>query len=219
MRIKEGADDYRYFPEPDLMHLHIDDEWKERVRASIPTLPDELREKYINEYDLPVYDAEILTMRKEMSDFFSEMVESHKADPKLASNWLMGNVNEYLNKNNAELEDTGLTAENLTGMINIIEDGTISSKQAKKVFSVLIEKGGTAKQVAKDLGMEQISDPAVLTGMVTEVLDANDQSVEDYKNGKDRAIGFLVGQIMKKSKGQANPKMVNQILLEEINKR
>ncbi|WP_026858680.1 Asp-tRNA(Asn)/Glu-tRNA(Gln) amidotransferase subunit GatB [Jeotgalicoccus psychrophilus] len=219
MRIKEGADDYRYFPEPDLMHLHIDNEWKERVRASIPTLPDELREKYINEYDLPVYDAEILTMRKEMSDFFSDMVETHKADPKLASNWLMGGVNEYLNKNNAELDDTGLTAENLTGMINIIEDGTISSKQAKKVFSVLIEKGGTAKQVAKDLGMEQISDPAVLTGMVTDVLDANEQSVEDYKNGKDRAIGFLVGQIMKKSKGQANPKMVNQILLEEINKR
>lgn len=219
MRIKEGADDYRYFPEPDLMHLHIDNEWKERVRASIPTLPDELREKYINEYDLPVYDAEILTMRKEMSDFFSDMVDTHKADPKLASNWLMGGVNEYLNKNNAELDDTGLTAENLTGMINIIEDGTISSKQAKKVFSVLIEKGGTAKQVAKDLGMEQISDPAVLTGMVTDVLDANEQSVEDYKNGKDRAIGFLVGQIMKKSKGQANPKMVNQILLEEINKR
>lgn len=219
MRIKEGADDYRYFPEPDLMHLHIDEEWKERVRASIPTLPDELREKYINEYDLPVYDADILTMRKEMSDIFSEMVETHKADPKLASNWLMGGVNEYLNKNNTELEATGLTAENLTGMINIIEDGTISSKQAKKVFSVLIEKGGTAKQIAKDLGMEQISDPSVLVAMVTEVLDANEQSVEDYKNGKDRAIGFLVGQIMKKSKGQANPKMVNEILLEEINKR
>lgn len=219
MRIKEGADDYRYFPEPDLLHIHIDDEWKERIRATIPTLPDELREKYINEYDLPVYDADVLTMRKEMSDFFSEMVESHKADPKQASNWLMGGVNEYLNKNNAELEDTGLTAENLTGMINIIEDGTISSKQAKKVFTVLIEKGGNAKQVAKDLGMEQISDPAVLTGMITEVLDANEQSIEDFKNGKDRAVGFLVGQIMKKSKGQANPKMVNQILLEEINKR
>ena len=219
MRVKEGADDYRYFPEPDLMHLHISDEWKERVRSTIPALPDELRDKYINEYDLPVYDADILTMRKEMSDFFSDMVENHQADPKLASNWLMGSVNEYLNKNNAELEDTGLTAENLTGMISIIEDGTISSKQAKKVFSVLVEKGGTAKQVAKDLGMEQISDPAVLSGMVTEVLDANEQSVEDYKNGKDRAIGFLVGQIMKKSKGQANPKMVNQILLEEIQKR
>ena len=152
------------------MHLHISDEWKESVRSTIPALPDELRDKYINEYDLPVYDADILTMRKEMSDFFSDMVENHQADPKLASNWLMGSVNEYLNKNNAELEDTGLTAENLTGMINIIEDGTISSKQAKKVFSVLVEKGGTAKQVAKDLGMEQISDPAVLTGMVTDCL-------------------------------------------------
>ncbi|MBY8910873.1 Asp-tRNA(Asn)/Glu-tRNA(Gln) amidotransferase GatCAB subunit B, partial [Salinicoccus roseus] len=111
------------------------------------------------------------------------------------------------------------TPENLSDMIKLIEDGTISSKQAKKVFNVLVEKGGDAKKVVKDLGMEQISDPAVLTSMVTEVLDANPQSIEDFKNGKDRAIGFLVGQIMKKSKGQANPKMVNQILLEEIDKR
>jgi aspartyl-tRNA(Asn)/glutamyl-tRNA(Gln) amidotransferase subunit B len=147
------------------------------------------------------------------------MVESHQADVKLASNWLMGGVNEYLNKQQVELGDTALTPENLSDMIKLIEDGTISSKQAKKVFNVLVEKGGDAKKVVKDLGMEQISDPAVLTGMVTEVLDANPQSIEDFKNGKDRAIGFLVGQIMKKSKGQANPKMVNQILLEEIDKR
>ena len=147
------------------------------------------------------------------------MVESHQADPKLASNWLMGNVNEYVNKNNVAIEETGITPENLTGLIEIIEDGTISSKQAKKVFTELISKGGTARQIAKDLGMEQISDPETLTQMVTEVLDANEQSVEDFKNGKDRAIGFLVGQIMKKSKGQANPKMVNEILLTEIKKR
>ena len=158
-------------------------------------------------------------MRKETSDFFNEMVESHGADAKLASNWLMGGVNEYLNKNQVELSGIALTPQNLTEMIGLIEDGTISSKQAKKVFNVLIEKGGEAKSVVKELGMEQISDPAVLTEMITEVLDANPQSIEDFKNGKDRAVGFLVGQVMKKSKGQANPKMVNQILVEEMNKR
>lgn len=219
MRVKEGSDDYRYFPEPDLVEIHIDQEWKDKIRESIPLLPDELKEKYVSEYELPAYDAHVLTLKKETSDFFNEMVETNGADVKLASNWLMGGVNEYLNKNQVELGETELTPENLSGMIKLIEDGTISSKQAKKVFNVLVEKGGDAKKTVKDLGMEQISDPEVLGEMVTEVLDANEQSIEDYKNGKDRAIGFLVGQIMKKSKGQANPKMVNQILLEEINKR
>lgn len=219
MRVKEGSDDYRYFPEPDLVEIHIDQEWKDRVRESIPLLPDALKEKYVNEYDIPAYDAHVLTLKKETSDFFSEMVVSHGSDSKLASNWLMGGVNEYLNKNQMELSETELTPENLSDMIKLIEDGTISSKQAKKVFNVLVEKGGDAKKTVKDLGMEQISDPEILGEMVTEVLDANEQSIEDFKNGKDRAIGFLVGQIMKKSKGQANPKMVNQILVEEINKR
>lgn len=219
MRVKEGSDDYRYFPEPDLVEIHIDQDWKDRIRESIPLLPDELKEKYVNEYELPAYDAHVLTLKKETSDFFNEMVETNGADVKLASNWLMGGVNEYLNKNQVELGETELTPQNLSDMIKLIEDGTISSKQAKKVFNVLVEKGGDAKKTVKDLGMEQISDPKILGEMVTEVLDANEQSIEDFKNGKDRAIGFLVGQIMKKSKGQANPKMVNQILLEEINKR
>ncbi|AKG74529.1 Asp-tRNA(Asn)/Glu-tRNA(Gln) amidotransferase subunit GatB [Salinicoccus halodurans] len=219
MRVKEGSDDYRYFPEPDLVEIHIDQDWKDRIRESIPLLPDELKEKYVKEYELPAYDAHVLTLKKETSDFFNEMVETNGADVKLASNWLMGGVNEYLNKNQVELGETELTPQNLSDMIKLIEDGTISSKQAKKVFNVLVEKGGDAKKTVKDLGMEQISDPKILGEMVTEVLDANEQSIEDFKNGKDRAIGFLVGQIMKKSKGQANPKMVNQILLEEINKR
>lgn len=219
MRVKEGSDDYRYFPEPDLVEIHIDQGWKDRIQASIPMLPDELKDKYVNEYELPAYDAHVLTMKKEMSDFFAEMVEENDADAKLASNWLMGGVNEYLNKNQAGLSDTALTPANLSEMITLIEDGTISSKQAKKVFAELVEKGGEAKKVVKDLGMEQISDPKILGDMVTEALNDNPQSVEDFKNGKDRAIGFLVGQIMKKSKGQANPKMVNQILNEEISKR
>src|SRR5690625_1912759 len=219
MRIKEGSDDYRYFPEPDLVEIHIDQDWKDRIRKSIPLLPDALKEKYVSEYELPAYDAHVLTLRKETSDFFNEMVESNQADAKLASNWLMGGVSEYLNKNQVEISDTALTPKNLSDMIKLIEDGTISSKQAKKVFAVLVEKGGDDRKTVKELGMEQISDPKSLGEMVTEVLDDNEQSIEDFKNGKDRAIGFLIGQIMKKSKGQANPKMVNQILLEEINKR
>src|SRR5699024_9288803 len=132
MRVKEGSDDYRYFPEPDLVQIHIDPEWKDRIRESIPLLPDELKDKYVNEYELPPYDAHVLTMRKETSDFFAAMVEEHSADAKLASNWLMGGVSEYLNKNQMELSETALTPANLSEMIDLIEDGTISSKQAKK---------------------------------------------------------------------------------------
>lgn len=219
MRVKETADDYRYFRDPDLGPVRISDAWRESVKASIPVLPDELKTRYLEEYGLPEYDADILTLTKEHSDFFNEMVETHKADPKLASNWIMTSVNEYLNKQQVELHDTEITPKNLAEMIGLIEDGTISGKQAKKLFSELIKNGGEAKATAKKLGMEQISDPAVLGEMVEEVLNENPQSIADYKDGKDRAIGFLVGQIMKKSRGQANPQMVNKILLEEINKR
>lgn len=219
MRVKEHADDYRYFPEPDLGPVTISEEWKERVKASIPELPDVLKKRYVDEYKLPEYDANILTLAVETSDFFNQMVEEFGTDPKLASNWIMTSVTEYLNKNQVELKDTKITPENLSEMIKLIEDGTISGKQAKRLFTELITKGGSAKQTAKDLGMEQISDPETLTKMVTEVLDENEQSITDFKEGKDRAIGFLVGQIMKKSRGQANPQKVNEILLEEINKR
>ena len=131
MRVKEGSDDYRYFPEPDIVPLYVDDEWKERVRQTIPELPDERKAKYVNELGLPEYDAHVLTLTKEMSDFFEGAIE-HGADVKLTSNWLMGGVNEYLNKNQVDLEDTKLTPENLAGMIKLIEDGTMSSKIAKK---------------------------------------------------------------------------------------
>ncbi|MCD7034392.1 Asp-tRNA(Asn)/Glu-tRNA(Gln) amidotransferase subunit GatB [Metabacillus sp. GX 13764] len=218
MRVKEGSDDYRYFPEPDLLDLHIDDEWKERVRAEIPELPDERKARYVSELGLPAYDAMVLTLTKEMSDFFEATVEKG-ADAKQASNWLMGEVSAYLNSEQKELSDVALTPEGLAGMISLIEKGTISSKIAKKVFKELIENGGNAEQIVKDKGLVQISDEGALRKMVTDALDANPQSIEDFKNGKDRAIGFLVGQIMKASKGQANPPMVNKILMEEINKR
>ncbi|HHK5548537.1 TPA: Asp-tRNA(Asn)/Glu-tRNA(Gln) amidotransferase subunit GatB [Bacillus thuringiensis] len=218
MRVKEGSDDYRYFPEPDLVELYIDDEWKEAVRASIPELPDARKARYVAEIGLPAYDAHVLTLTKEMSDFFEATV-ADGADAKLTSNWLMGEVLAYLNKQQKELKDVALTPAGLSKMVQLIEKGTISSKIAKKVFNELIEKGGDPEEIVKAKGLVQISDEGTLRKVVTEILDNNEQSIEDFKNGKDRAIGFLVGQIMKATKGQANPPLVNKILLEEINKR
>ncbi|MBU0905448.1 MAG: Asp-tRNA(Asn)/Glu-tRNA(Gln) amidotransferase GatCAB subunit B, partial [Firmicutes bacterium] len=170
------------------------------------------------ELGLPAYDAMVLTLTKEMSDFFESTIHLG-ADTKLASNWMMGEVSAYLNVDQKELHDTKLTPEGLSGMIKLISDGTISSKIAKKVFKELADNGGTAEQVVKDKGLVQISDEGALRDIVTQTLDANPQSIEDFKNGKDRAIGFLVGQIMKATKGQANPPLVNKILQEEIAKR
>ncbi len=218
MRVKEGSSDYRYFPEPDIPNLEIDDAWVERVRQSIPEMPKARRLRYVNELGLPEYDAMVLTQTKEMSDFFEEMLNK-KADAKQASNWLMGEVSAYLNSEKLELAETKLTPENLAGMITLIEDGTISSKIAKKVFRELILNGGDAKKVVEAKGLVQLSDPAQLLPMINEVLDNNAQSIEDFKNGKDRAVGFLVGQIMKATKGQANPGVVNQLLNQELAKR
>ena len=218
MRVKEGSDDYRYFPEPDIVPMIISDEWMEEVRKTIPELPDARQRRYQEELGLPAYDAHVLTLTKEMSDMFEETV-ALGADPKLASNYLMVDVNAYLNKVQKELKDTALTAEGLAGMIKLITDGTISSKIAKKVFAELIEHGGDAAQIVKEKGLVQVSDSGQLLAWVNEALDNNPKSIEDYKNGRDRAIGFLVGQIMKASKGQANPQMINKMLLEEIAKR
>ncbi|WP_077210719.1 Asp-tRNA(Asn)/Glu-tRNA(Gln) amidotransferase subunit GatB [Bacillus dakarensis] len=218
MRVKEGSDDYRYFPEPDLLDLYIDEEWKDRVRAEIPELPDVRKQRYVEELGLPAYDAAVLTITKEMSDFFEATVAAG-AEAKQASNWLMGEVSGYLNAEQKELEEVALTPEGLAGMIKLIENGTISSKIAKTVFKELIENGGDAEQIVKDKGLVQISDEGALLEIVTEVLDNNPQSIEDFKNGKNKAIGFLVGQLMKATKGQANPQIVNKLLQQEIQKR
>ncbi|MBE1556023.1 Asp-tRNA(Asn)/Glu-tRNA(Gln) amidotransferase subunit GatB [Sporosarcina limicola] len=218
MRIKGSANDYRFINDPDLSEVHIDEAWMERIRAEIPELPDARKERYVNELDLPDYDAMVLTLTKEMSDFFDATVTAG-ADAKLASNWLMGEVSAYLNAEQKELRATELTPEGLSSMIKLISDGTISSKIAKKVFKELIENGGNAADIVKEKGLVQISDEGTLRKIVTDILDTNEQSIEDYKNGKERAVGFLVGQIMKATKGQANPPLVNKILLEEIAKR
>lgn len=218
MRSKEEANDYRYFPEPDLPPIHISDDWIEEVRASIPEMPDKRRERYTQDWGIPAYDAGVLTQTKEMSDFYDATVTAG-ADPKLAANWLMGEVNAYLNSKQVELSDTALTPEHLATMIKLIEDETISSKIAKKVFKEIITNDTEPKAWVESKGMVQLSDPAKLQPIIDEVLDNNEQSIEDFKNGKDRAIGFLVGQIMKKTRGMANPKMVNKLLMASLKER
>lgn len=216
MRTKEGAADYRYFPEPDVPVIHISEEWIQEVKASLPEMPDQRRERYIKEYDLPEYDAMVLTQTKVMSDFFDQTIDQG-VDPKLVSNWLMSEVSAHMNKEQIALEETELTPENLGQMIQLIEDGTISSKIAKRLFKHLVTKGGDARKVVEEQGMIQISDPAKLKPMIDEVIAANPESVEDYKNGKERALGFFVGQIMKQTRGQANPQVVNKLILEILN--
>ncbi|MQR93894.1 Asp-tRNA(Asn)/Glu-tRNA(Gln) amidotransferase subunit GatB [Fictibacillus phosphorivorans] len=218
MRVKEGSDDYRYFPEPDLVSIFIDEEWMDRVKADIPELPDARQKRYVGDFGLPEYDAKVLTMTKEMADFFEATI-SAGADAKQASNWIMGEVSAYLNNESKELDQTALTAEGLAGMIKLIADGTISNKIAKTVFKELIENGGDAEKIVKEKGLVQISDEGAIREIVVKILDANEQSVADYKDGKEKAVGFLVGQVMKETKGKANPPLVNKLIVEELKKR
>lgn len=218
MRLKEGEADYRYFAEPDLPPFTVSEDWLREIQARIPEMPEVRRERYLNEFGLEPYDAEILTLTKEMSDFFDETVKGG-ADPKLAAHWLMGDVSAYLNENEMELPEISLTPENLSEMIKLIEDGTISGKIAKTVFEHLAKEGGSAKEFVEASGMVQISDDEVLIPLVNKILDENPKSIESYKNGKTKALGFVVGQVMKQTKGKANPKRVNEIILDEIAKR
>lgn len=211
MRLKETAADYHYFPEPDVPPMTISEEWIQTNLDRLPEMPGKRRERYVNEYDLPEYDAMVLTQTKEMSDFFDAAV-NEGADPKLASNWLMGEVSAYMNKEEVELADMGLTPVNLAQMIKLIDKGTISSKIAKQLFQILAKEGGDADKIVEEKGMAQLSDPSQLQPIIDVVIAANQQSVEDFKAGKDRAKGFLVGQIMQKTRGKANPQMVNQLL-------
>ncbi|USS88502.1 Asp-tRNA(Asn)/Glu-tRNA(Gln) amidotransferase subunit GatB [Fructilactobacillus hinvesii] len=215
MRVKEGKDDYRYFPEPDLPSLDISDAWIDELRASLPEMPGKRRARYVNELGLTDYDAMVLTQTKEMSDFFDRLIELG-SDPKMASNYLQGDVNAYLNDQQVKLEDTKITPEALAAMIKMLMDETISTKMAKKVFKA-ITKGEDPEAFVKEKGLIQLSDPAELKPIVDDVLANNPQSIEDFHNGKDRAVGFLVGQIMKRTQGKANPKIVNQILMQALN--
>jgi aspartyl/glutamyl-tRNA(Asn/Gln) amidotransferase, B subunit len=215
MRGKEESHDYRYFPDPDLVRLHISQEWKDRVRASIPELPDARKARYTSEYGLPSYDAEVITSSKKLADFFEESLNYTK-DAKAVSNWIMGDLLGYLNANNLELSEVKITGQGLGEMIGLLEKDTISSKIAKTVFKLMLESGKLPQQIVEEQGLVQISDEGALVAVVDQIIQANPQSVEDFKAGKDKAIGFLVGQIMKETKGKANPALVNKLLLERL---
>ncbi|ANF98239.1 Asp-tRNA(Asn)/Glu-tRNA(Gln) amidotransferase subunit GatB [Paenibacillus bovis] len=213
MRSKEESHDYRYFPDPDLVTLHIDQQWKDRVLASIPELPDARQARYTSEYGLPAYDAAVITSSKPLADLFEESLQ-YTGDAKSVANWIQGELLGYLNANNLEFSAVPLTGQALGEMIGLIEKGTISNKIAKTVFKEMLQSGKSPQQVVEEQGLTQISDEGAIKTIVQEVIAANPQSVADYQAGKDKAIGFLVGQVMKQSKGKANPSMVNQLLAE-----
>ena len=217
-RVKEGDADYRYFPEPDIAPYHIKQDWIDEIKTQLPKSADERREDYINKLGLKPYDADVILQTKEASDFFDKAMKAG-ADPQMTANWMNTQVNGYLNEHHVELKDIKLTPENLAKMVTLLKDGVISSKIAKKVFAETVANGTDPKKYVEENGMAQLSDLSVLEPMVKEIVDNNPQSVEDFKNGKDRAIGFLVGQIMKQTHGKANPKIINQLLNKELQSR
>ena len=215
MRSKEGSEDYRYFPEPDIPPLDVSDDWINEIKSEMPEMPGERRERYTKDLGLSDYDAMVLTQTKEMSDFFDAAVKAG-GDAKRVANYLMNDVNSYLNDEQVDLPDTKLTPEHLAGMVKLITDGTISSKMAKKVFKGIIA-GEEPASYAKEHGLVQLSDPKELQQIIDDILANNQQSIEDFKNGKDRAVGYLVGQIMKQTRGKANPQVVNKLLMKSLN--
>ena len=217
MRSKEQAHDYRYFPDPDLVTLHISQEWKDRVRASIPELPDERKARYTSEYGLPTYDAEVITSSVHLANLFEDSMK-YTSDAKAVSNWIMGDLLGYLNSEGVEITALQLTGQGLGEMVGLIEKGTISNKIAKTVFKEMLESGKLPKQIVEEKGLVQISDEGAILTIVEQVVAANPQSVEDYKAGKQKAIGFLVGQVMKESKGKANPGLANKLLVEVLSR-
>ena len=217
MRSKEDAQDYRYFPEPDLAPIVLSDEYINNIKDNLPEMPHIKKERYVSEYGLPEYDAEILTSSKKTASFF-EKTNSICNNPKSVSNWLMGDFARLLNEKEIEIDESKVTEENLASLIMLIDKGTISSKIAKQIFEEMFETGEKAEDIVNKKGLIQISDEGAIKEICQKIVDANPQSIADYKAGKDRAIGFLVGQIMKETKGKANPQIVNKLLLEIINK-
>lgn len=218
MRAKGDAVDYKYYPEPNILPIRLDHSWVEEIKQKIPEMPDVRVKRYVEEYGIPKTDALILVQSKEISDFFEETI-TYTKEYKNVSNWILGEIQAYLNKSNCIITETKITGEYLAKMITYIQDGTISSKQAKKVFEILISEGKDPEVIIEENGMKQISSPEELTKIINEVLDNNEQSIEDYRNGKDRAVGFLVGQIMKATQGQANPGLTSKLLLELLKQR
>ena len=216
LRTKEEANDYRYFPDPDLLPLVIEPAFVEEVRASLPELPDAKRQRFVEQYSLPEYDAGVLTASRDLADFYEMVVKAGPDDAKLAANWVMGEFSGALNKAGLELDQSPVSAEALAALLKRIVDGTISGRGAKDVFEAMWAGEGDADSIIEAKGLKQISDSGALEAMIDEVIAANPQQVEQYRAGKDKLFGFFVGQVMKASKGKANPQQVNELLKQKL---
>lgn len=215
MRGKEEAHDYRYFPDPDLVPLRIDESWIEKIRKSLPELPEKKKERFIREYQLPEYDAEILTSTKAMANYFEECLDFFP-EPKTVSNWMMGDLLRELKRDEREIDQCPVTPKHLAEMLLMIKDGTISGKIAKDVFEEMYRTGEFPKEIVKAKGWTQILDQAEIEQAIERVISANPKQVEDYRKGKEKVFGFFVGEVMKQTKGKANPKLVNELLKKRL---
>ena len=217
MRSKEFANDYRYFPEPDLLPINLEKDFIDEVISTMPEMPEQKRERFISEYNLSNYDADLLALDKDLADFFEE-VSKVSGSPKLSANWIMGDLSAQLNNENLNIQDSKISSEKLGELIIRINDGTISGKIAKDVFEKIWISGGEVDETIQNEGLEQVTNLDEIESMIDEVIRSNPQQLSQYKAGKDRLFGFFVGQVMKASEGKANPKQVNDILKEKLEK-
>ncbi|KKJ76642.1 glutamyl-tRNA amidotransferase [Kiloniella litopenaei] len=214
MRSKEEAHDYRYFPDPDLLPLVLDPAWVEEIKATIPELPDEKKDRFINDFGLSAYDAGILVADREKAMFYEEVAEGR--DPKLAANWVMGDFFGALNKSGLALDQSPVSAKQLGGLIGLIKDNTISGRIAKEVFEVMWETSKDADTIVEEKGLKQITDTGPIEAAIDEIMAANPDQVEAFRGGNEKLIGWFVGQTMKATGGKANPGMVNQLLKKKL---
>ena len=214
MRSKEDAHDYRYFPDPDLLPLEVSDDFIENLKSEIPELPDEKKKRFIEKFKLSPYEANILVSDIETSNYFENVIK--KSDVKLATNWIIGELFAALNEKNLEITESPISAGNLSKLINLIKDGTISGKIAKTVFEQMMEGDKDPQKIVEEKGLKQESDPKALEALIDKVIDDNRDKATEYKSGKVKLFGFFVGQVMKVSGGKANPQLVNEILKKKL---
>jgi aspartyl-tRNA(Asn)/glutamyl-tRNA(Gln) amidotransferase subunit B len=215
MRGKEEAHDYRYFPDPDLVPIEPDEAWVEDIKSALPELPQRKRERFVREYSLPEYGSSVLVSSRALADYFEECVK-HCSQPKTVSNWIMSEVLGILKRDNKGIDACPVRPAQLAQMLQLMEQGTISGKIAKQVFEEMYETGDAPEDIVQRMGLEQVSVESAIDSIIDQVLAANSDSVEKYQKGKKKVFGFLVGQVMKETKGKANPKIVNQILQEKL---
>ena len=216
MRSKEDAHDYRYFPDPDLLPLDINNDLIEKIKSEIPELPDEKKKRFIDKFNLSSYEANILVSDKETSEYFEKVIKN--SDVKLSTNWITGELFALLNEKDLGITQSPISAENLSKLINLIKDGIISGKIAKTIFELMAEGNKDPKKIVEERGLKQQSDPKELEKIILEIITKNKDKVEQYKSGKEKLFGFFVGQAMKLSGGKANPKLVNDMLKEKLKK-